>query len=47
LSAERPADFRIEYEASRLIVEKGGRFFIWSQAVGGSFATIKTSLDEP
>ena len=42
-----PPEFHIDAAASRYIAENGGRVYIWTQAVGGSFATIKTSLSEP
>jgi hypothetical protein len=47
MSAERPPDFHIEDDAARFIAENGGRVYIWLEAFGAGFDTIKTSLDDP
>jgi hypothetical protein len=39
--------FHIEEEAARFVAENGHRFYIWSEAFGGTFDLLKTSIDEP
>ena len=50
MSGERrwPPKFQIDDAAARYIANHGGRFYIWSEAVGaGKLGVIKTSLDPP
>jgi hypothetical protein len=42
-----PPEFHIDAAAARHAAENGGRVYIWLQPFGGSFDTLKTSLDEP
>jgi hypothetical protein len=42
-----PPEFHIDTAAARFIGENGGRVYVWLEAFGGGFETLKTSLDEP
>ena len=47
MATDEAPDFEIADTAARHIAENGRRLYIWSQPLGGSFVTTKTSSDEP